>query len=195
MNPDGTAQVNITRNLSSNFTPALSPDNQKIAFTNNSSGYYRIFVSNSDGSKPTALTNSTQGDGAPRWQTASGVRCPHTFSFWKSNQSLWQITSIVLGNQTYTQTQLIALLNQLPKGDQSLKLARQLIAAKLNIANGSPTQPIRGKIGASDRLLRKFEGFLPYHVKGTSDIGSQMGILATALKGYNTGGLTPSCIP
>ena len=150
-----------------------------------------------DGTKPASLTNNASGDGAPHWEAVTIKVCPHTFGFWKANESSWPPTaiSLVLGSETYTQTQMIALLNQVPKGDVSLRLARQLIAAKLNIASGVPSKPVRGKVVSSDRLLMQFEGFLPYHVKATSDIGSEMALLVPALKDYNNGKSTPGCAP
>ena len=47
-------------------------------------------------------------------------------------------------------------------GDASLVLAGQLIAAKLNLANGSDPAPVSGTIDDADALLSGFSGKLPY---------------------------------
>ena len=47
----------------------------------------------------------------------------------------------------------------------SLILAHQLIASKLNLANGSDPAPVIGTIDQADALLSRFAGKLPYKVK------------------------------
>jgi hypothetical protein len=47
------------------------------------------------------------------------------------------MTSLTLGNVTYNQTQLLSILGLPSHGDASVILAKQLIVAKLNIANWS----------------------------------------------------------
>jgi hypothetical protein len=49
-----------------------------------------------------------------------------------------------------------------------LILAGQLIAAKLNIANGSDPAPISSPIANANGFLSGFSGKLPYNVKTTS---------------------------
>ena len=126
-------------------------------------------------------------------------RCPLTQGYWKNHPSAWPVTSLTLGCQTYTQAELLAILNTaIGKGssaDASLILADQLIAAKLNIANGSDPTPISATITAADALLCTFGGKLPYHVKPSSMVGQQMTALAATLDAYNNGLLTPNCTP
>jgi hypothetical protein len=74
-------------------------------------------------------------------------------------------------------------------------LAHQLIAAKLNIANGSNPNPIRSAITDADKLLSQFFGKLPYNVGISSDLGQQMVNDANVLDRYNNGALTPDCGP
>src|SRR5712692_10584393 len=64
-------------------------------------------------------------------------KCPQGQGFWKNHPDAWSVTSLTLGSQTYTQAQLLTILTTPVRGDASLILADQLIAAKLNIANGS----------------------------------------------------------
>ena len=74
----------------------------------------------------------------------------------------------MLGSQTYSQTELLNILNTRvgsgPKADASLILADQLIAAKLNIANGSDPAPVSSTITDADSLLSAFSDKLPYKV-------------------------------
>jgi hypothetical protein len=48
-----------------------------------------------------------------------------------------------------------------------------LIAAKLNIANGSDPAPISSTITRADSLLSGFSGKLPYNVKHTRSLVRQ----------------------
>src|SRR5262245_61381251 len=69
-------------------------------------------------------------------------QCPLSQGYWKNHPGVWPLRSLVLGNatnpdHTYTQGELLALLQTAARGDASVILADQLIAAKLNVANGS----------------------------------------------------------
>src|SRR5262249_18548998 len=107
--------------------------------------------------------------------------CPLGQGFWKNHPDSWPVTSLTLGSQTYTQAELLALFDTPPSGDASLILAHQLIAAKLNIANGSNPAPIRSAIADADKLLSQFIGQSPYKGGPSSEIGKQMGNDANVL--------------
>jgi hypothetical protein len=122
-------------------------------------------------------------------------RCPLGPGFWKSQPSLWPVNSLTLGNITYTEKQLLAILKT-PIGagkmaDASLILADQLIAAKLDLLNGSPKCPIASTVEAADSLI----GNLPSKISPSSYEGQQMIALAATLANYNNGLLTPGCTP
>ena len=99
----------------------------------------------------------------------------------------------MLGSQTYTKMELLHILMTPAGGDASLILADQLIAAKLNIANGSDPTPISSTITHADSLLSMFSGKLPYNVKPSSAIGQMMVNDANTLDSYNNGKLTRGC--
>src|SRR4029079_1950870 len=124
--------------------------------------------------------------------TPSGV-CPLTQGYWKNHPNAWPVTSLMLGSQTYTQAELLAILNTRVGGDASINLAHQLIAAKLNIAAGSDPAPVSSTITHADSLLSMFSGKLPYHVAPSSNIGQMMVNDANTLDNYNNGRLTPRC--
>jgi hypothetical protein len=119
--------------------------------------------------------------------------CPKTQGFWKNHPDDWPVTSLMLGSQTYTQMELLAIFRTPPRGDASLILAHQLIAAKLNIANGSDPAPIAATILHADGLLSTFSGKLPYGVAPSSTAGKAMVADAKILDKYNNGLFTPDC--
>jgi hypothetical protein len=127
--------------------------------------------------------------------TVSGNRCPRTQGFWKNQAALWPQDSLILGNQNYSQSELLTLLNTSSTSDASLILARQVIAAKLNIGNFSDPKPVGSTIADADRLLAGFLGKLPYDVKTSSLKGKAMAIDGNQLQAYNSGGLTQGCTP
>jgi hypothetical protein len=122
-------------------------------------------------------------------------RCPFTQGYWKNHPDAWPVTSLTLGSETYTEAELLAILRTPVRGDASLILAHQLIAAKLNIANGSDPAPVSATIADADSLLSGFAGRLPYHVRPSSPIGQAMISDAEMLDSYNNGQLTPDCSP
>lgn len=79
---------------------------------------------------------SDQGD--PKSQCTSDIDPTHT---------------MMLGNTAYTQEQLMAILNMADAGNGLLKLAHQLIAAKLNIAKGVDGSLVAETIVAADTLI------------------------------------------
>lgn len=119
--------------------------------------------------------------------------CPLTQGYWKNHPNAWPVNSLMLGSQTYNMTELLAILNTPSSGDASIKLAVQLIAAKLSIANGSDPTPVSGTITDADSLLSMFSGKLPYHVKPSSATGQMMVSDANTLANYNNGLLTQGC--
>ncbi len=121
------------------------------------------------------------------------AQCPQGMGFWKTHPGQWPVSTLMLGSRTYTQTELLALLTTPVVGDASLILTRQLIAAKLNIANGSDPTPIASTITDADSLLSGFAGKLPYKVGPSSVTGHAMTHDAGALADYNAGALTPTC--
>jgi hypothetical protein len=145
------------------------------------------------GDTATACTNTLQCC-AP---APPARKCPRTVGYWKNHPSAWPVTSLTLGCQTYTQAELLSILSTPtgsgPKADASLILADQLIAAKLNIANGSDPAPVAATIADADNLLCGFSGKLPYKVRTKSSDGKAMVRDANVLNSYNNAQLTPNC--
>lgn len=77
----------------------------------------------------------------------------------------------MLGSQTYTKAELLTILGTGHKADASLILADQLIAAKLNIANGADGTPVTSTITDADAVLSLYTGTLPYRVRPNTTNG------------------------
>ena len=184
-------------NLDPNGTSFWSADNVTSNFYkfNIATGAIEVGPINTGTGSSTVFGLCVKGEitgGVPR-------NCPLTQGYWKNHPSAWPVTSLTLGCQTYTQAEMLAILNT-PIGsgknaDASLILADQLIAAKLSIANGSDPAPISATIADANALLCTFSGKLPYKVKPSSTSGQLMTSDASMLDQYNNALLTPNCTP
>lgn len=123
-----------------------------------------------------------------------GLPCPFSQGFWKNHPSAWPVASLNLGGENYTQDELITLLKTPVKGDASLILAKQLIAAKLNVANGSNSSSIASTISDADALLSSVGGRLPLGIHPSTDVGQNMTAAGEELDDYNNRVLTASCV-
>lgn len=127
------------------------------------------------------------------FEVEAGLACAYSSGFWKTHPSAWPVSMLMLGSQLYTEQELLILMAASKTKDASLVLAFQLIAAKLNVANGSGSS-IQPVIDDSDALLAGFGGKLPYNVRSSSSQGKQMVSLAKQLETYNLT-QTANCTP
>lgn len=142
----------------STISPA--PTNPGTYFVNNFHGYTITF------------TNQSQEG------------CTLTLGFWKNHAADWPVSSLTLGSVTYTQAQLLSILNAPVKGNGLISLAHQLIAAKLNIADGASDTDIATAIADADALI----GALVVPPVGSGSLAtSAVSSLVTALNNYNNG--------
>jgi hypothetical protein len=139
----------------------------------------------------------TAGGGVFRGlQSTVANPCPQSRRYWKDNPELWPVNDLVLGSQSYDKAELQKIINGDGRnGDASLVLAGQLIAAKLNLANGSDPGPVSSIIADADAILSRFSGNLPYAVKQSSPPGQAMASDVAILRDYNLGNLTSGCGP
>lgn len=79
--------------------------------------------------------------------------CTLTQGYWKNHASAWPVSSLTLGTVNYTKAQLLSILNAPVKGNGLISLAHQLIAAKLNIANGASSGSIASTITSATTLI------------------------------------------
>jgi hypothetical protein len=124
-----------------------------------------------------------------------GNRCPQNDAYWRQNPGAWPVNSLVLGNQIYTKSQLIALFYAPTTADASVALARQLMTAALNTAAGSDPRPICRQLAQAHSLLADFPGRLPYRVTLAQSSARPMFAAASMLGTFNSGMLSSNCLP
>lgn len=124
------------------------------------------------------------------------IHCPNNKSYWKNHAAQWNADAIPMKLGTtnyYTKPQLLSILNTAAGNDPSRKLAQQLIAAKLNLANNSYASPIASTIIAADNLIGNRAIPIVPAIASNSSQGNQMNALGNTLNAYNNGTLTPNC--
>jgi hypothetical protein len=165
----------------------LNPATGAITGTPTSVGTFTFTASVTDASGRTgyntAVTNCSIIIGAG-YNT-----CGLTWGYWKNHLDDWPVDTLIMGGKLYTNAELLNLLNLPVAGDASLNLAHQLIAAKLNVFNGTNQLTDGGAIAAADALLASYSGKLPLGVST-----SQMTTIAAQLDTFNQDGLAqPGC--
>ena len=121
---------------------------------------------------------------------ASAV-CVRGQGYWKNHPDQWPVTQLQLGNVPYSQEELLSILHQPVHGNGLVLLAHQLIAAKLNIANGTDGSCIQQTIADADALI----GDLVVPPVGGGYLRpADASPIADVLDQYNEGALcAPSC--
>ena len=110
--------------------------------------------------------------------------CRFTLGYWKNHPGVWPVLSLTLGTVTYTQSDLIQILDQPANGNGLLILEHQLIAAKLNALLSAPPPAIAADIATADLLIG---GLIPPPIGGdTLDPASVTG-LESDLDAFNNG--------
>jgi hypothetical protein len=124
--------------------------------------------------------------------------CTLTQGYWKThgpvgcvtgnNSNEWPVNNLTLGTVAYTDLQLCSILNTPAAGNGLIALAHQLIAAKLNIANGADGTDVAQAIIDADALI----GGLVVPPGGAGFLSSALTSgLTTALTNYNEGATGP----
>ena len=117
--------------------------------------------------------------------------CVRGQGYWKNHPDQWPVIQLLLGNNAYNKEQLLSILRQPVRGNGLVLLAHELIAAKLNSANGADASCIEQTLADADALIGNLlvppvgAGYLqPVSVSGLAEI----------LDGYNEGALcAPAC--
>jgi hypothetical protein len=87
--------------------------------------------------------------------------CTYTQGYWKThgpipkgkNSNEWNVANITLGTKSYTALEALSIFNTPVGGNGLISLAHQLLAAKLNVANGASSATIAATITAADALI------------------------------------------
>jgi hypothetical protein len=108
-----------------------------------------------------------------------------TIGFWKTHPQSWPVSSITIGGVVYTRDQAITILSTPSRGDKSIDLFDQLVAAKLNLIAGNNSSCIYSTISSAD-------AWMTAHPPGSGVSGSSAAWTTaspwhTQLDNYNNG--------
>ncbi len=117
-----------------------------------------------------------------------GSSCTYTQGYWRTHPDAWPVTSLTLGTVTYQAAELMAILDNPAQGNGLVILTHQLIAAKLNIANGADPSVVQQAITDADNMI----GALVVPPIGNGYLApGQTGDLTETLTEYNEGTIGP----
>ena len=119
---------------------------------------------------------------------SSANECPLSQGYWKNHPEAWPVDELEIGGETYSADELMEILWTPPKkGNSNLILGHQLIAALLNIANGSDPSVVGAEIADAQAFLAGED--LPDDYQKNKDMNAVAGVLDD----YNNRWLTPDC--
>jgi hypothetical protein len=117
-----------------------------------------------------------------------GGSCTYSQGYWRNHPDAWPVTSLTLGTVTYQAAELMAILDEPARGNGLVILVHQLIAAKLNIANGADPSVVQQAITDADNMI----GALVVPPIGNGYLApGQTGDLTETLTEYNEGTIGP----
>jgi hypothetical protein len=117
-----------------------------------------------------------------------GQNCTYTQGYWKNHSDVWPLQSLTLGAVSYNASQLLQILNRPAQGNGLVILAHQLIAAKLNIANGADPTAVQQTVIDADSIIGGL--VVPPIGSGYLSPGQTSSLTAT-LTEYNEGTIGP----
>jgi hypothetical protein len=117
-------------------------------------------------------------------------------NYWKTHPEQWPVTLLRIGNQDYSQPELLAILNSEPSTDASVSLARHFIATQFNLLSGVDAAAVNAAVTQADLLLQNlgsFRGKLPYQIDPASSTGQSLVSVANQLALFNAGQVAAEC--
>lgn len=122
-------------------------------------------------------------------QAIEDERCTWGLGYWKNHPEAWPVDTLTLGSLTYSQAQLLDILHQPVNGNGLVSLGHQLVAAKLNLAEGAH-DVTDGAIAGADDLV----GALVIPPIGSGSLAtSETSDISTVLDQFNKGRLEGAC--
>ncbi|HEX6789885.1 MAG TPA: hypothetical protein VF247_01120 [Candidatus Krumholzibacteria bacterium] len=109
--------------------------------------YFAAFANDENGTSGSQLSTVVSDE------TTVSQNCTYTQGYWKNHEEAWPVTSLTLGTVVYTKAECLAILGSSVGGNGLISLAHQLIAAKLNIANGADPSAASAAIANADALI------------------------------------------
>lgn len=175
-----------TYNASGSLTNELSipviGDNGFVQVPVNKSGVSKLKVwLKGSGAIPAFSFCPGGGGGEPPAAPGTG-----TIGYWKNHPEAWPVDEVVIGGQTYSKSQAIQWMKKPSRGDKSIDLFKQLVAAVLNVEAGNESSCI-------DETIGNAQGFMEYVPVGSGLSGSHWAWryigapLHEALDDYNNG--------
>lgn len=118
----------------------------------------------------------------PTGETPKG--CVLTHGYYKNHAETWCVNGLTIGGKFYNKTELLYALSAPTAGNCLISVARQLIAAKLNIAcrGARAPQDVLAAIQRAEDLIRGAGG-----LSGTLACGDDISRLTEALTNFNEG--------
>jgi hypothetical protein len=117
-----------------------------------------------------------------------GSSCTYSQGYWRNHPNAWPVTSLTLGTVTYQAAELMAILDEPAQGNGLVILVHQLIAAKLDIANGADPSAVQQAVTDADNMI----GALVVPPIGNGYLEpAQTGDLTETLTEYNEGTIGP----
>jgi hypothetical protein len=86
-------------------------------------------------------------------QCVGGSSCTYTQGYWRNHPDAWPVTSLTIGTVTYQAGELMAILDNPAQGNGLVILAHQLIAARLNIANGADPSAVQQAVTDAENMI------------------------------------------
>jgi hypothetical protein len=144
--------------------------------------FYAAFANDPNGNPDSDLSLTVSGT------TTESTNCTYTQGYWKNHPNAWPVTSLMLGSVLYTKAELLTILGTPVGGNGLISLAHQLIAAKLNIAQGADPSAAAAAIAAADLLI----GGLVVPTIGSGYLDpADTSALTQTLDDYNNGVIGP----
>jgi hypothetical protein len=113
-----------------------------------------------------------------------------TIGYWKTHPEAWPVPQITIGGVSYTRSQAISVMDGPSRGDKTIDLFKQLVAAKLNVIIDNDATCIAASIVTADAWLATYP--VGSNVKSSSLAWMVAGPLHQKLDDYNNGQL---CAP
>jgi hypothetical protein len=82
--------------------------------------------------------------------------CHFTPGYWKNHADMWPVMELDLGGTTYSQAELLEIMDTPVRGDATIILAYHTIAAKLNVAKGADPALISDALVAADAVFAAY---------------------------------------
>ena len=137
-------------------------------------------------SSPSTSTQRPTPTLAPTLPAASS-NCVKTLDFWLARPESWPAAELILGGESYSKEEALAILETQDEDDAAFLVAKQFIVTQLNLLDGADGSSI-------EAAVREAETWLGDHPPGSNPIGAEgeRGLtIAGLLADYNNGWTGP----